>query len=563
MKKFKTFIIFTGIYFYPCAIIIAYTIKLLWNYAIATPNPFIKFPDFPNRFIPIYALFFPLLIFLANIRNYFFYKKRCFSSFREYFREELYSRERAKAMYPPIPLKYLSSKPEGIVIGKTRLYHLLPKYFRIDPHNPDMANHILINGNSGAGKSVMIITSLLSYFIGKKINTKQKPISWIVIDTKPELAKICTCGDQDAIIINPAKPRKGGWNLYASITPESPMDEIANVIKTIVEVIIVSDPKNEFFVDSARSLLEGGLIYEYCINKLDFMPAIEKILKSDLDDYVTAIQKDDRTPTKVLMLLSEYGKKQNEKGQLKRDDSNAAADIKKQLKQKTDVFSREDVSFFLDTTKNPIMYNASMVDQGISFFLSIKRSDLKYYRMIFLLIVSQILDYLSQRDDYDNTVPPCVMVLDEFHNLGGRIPNFTENLGYIRSKKVILMTIIQQYHKLVALYGDNEAQTIVNGSIDVLLTLEDTKLGEEFSKKAGEFEEEYKTYNSSNNGHTTSTKKEKVLRNMQDFSSLIPRSEAAIFIDGKYYRMNKVKYYKNKKLKLQAEENKKIYNEIY
>lgn len=563
MKKIKTLVIFTGIYFYPCALLIAYIYWRVWEYAIAPPNPFINIPHIPTSTIPLIALIFPLIILMRNARDYVFRRKKEFTSFREYRKGELYSRERAIAMFPPIPHKYLSSKPNGIVIGKTMLYHLIPKYFRIDPHDPNMANHILINGNSGAGKSVMIITSLLSYFMGKKINQKQKKLSWVVIDTKPELAKICTCGDKDTVILNPAKPKKGGWNLYASINYDSPMDEIANVVKTIVEVIIVSDPKNEFFVDSARSLLEGGLIYEFYINHLTFMPAMEKILSSDLDEYVTNIQKDDRTPTKVLMLLAEYGKKENEKGQLKKDDSNAAADIKKQLKQKTDVFTREDVSLFLDATSNPIMYDASMVDQGISFFLSIKRSDLKYYRMVFLLIVSQIMDYLSQREDYDNNVPPCIMVLDEFHNLGSRIPNFTENLGYIRSKKVILITIIQQYHKLVALYGENEAQTIVNGSIDVLLTLEDTKLGEEFSKKAGEFEEVHKTYNSANNSHTYSTKKEKVLRNMQDFSSLVPRSEVAIFIDGKYYRMNKVKYYKNKKLKKQAEENKQIYKEIY
>ena len=558
----NTAVIFSGLLFYPLFLAVWY---IIFN-AIKTLRGAERLTFGGHATVWGYALITCLVPCMKNLIDFLVHHKRCFADPVEYFTEEKYSPERAKAMFPLIDKRYLYDKPTGIVIGKTRQFGI-HKYICIDPYNRDIANHILINGNSKAGKSSgPVITSLLSYFAGRKSDTDiPEKISWVVIDTKPELADICTHGDPDIMVLNPADLKSPGWNLYAGINRGSSDDEIANTIISIIEVLIPEDKKNAFFVDSARSLLEGCLFYEYKVNGLNFVRSVKKILEEDLDSYVTKIKEDEKTPQKALSLLSEYGRQKNSRGEYEMDMSNAVQDIKKQVKQKMEIFTREDVFHFLDTDDNPTMCDASMPDQGISIFLSIKRSDLKYYNVLFLIIIRQILDMLSRRDDYDPMLPPCVMMLDEFHNLGGKIPDYAENLGYIRSKKVILVAIIQQYSALVKLYGREDAEMIVDASIDVILSLENNDLGRRLSAKAGEFDEMRTNYQKSGtlfsapSGHeTVSYQRTPVIRVMDDFSSLLPRNETISFIDGRYYRFDKVRYFNIPWMRNRAEANKRF-----
>lgn len=565
-EKIWTVLIFSGLILYPVFLIVWYAI---FN-SIAKISGEDGLTAWGHLTVWGLALMTCIITLAKNTIDLLFHHKRCFSALTEYITEERYSPERAKAMFPIIPKEYLYDKPVGIVLGTVRQFGL-KKYICINPHDPDKANHILINGNSKAGKSSgPVITSILNDFSNRRPDTAvPDKTSWVVIDTKPELADICTHGDSDVMVLNPADLASVGWDLYAGLEESSSDDEVANVIISIIEILIPEDKKNAFFVDSARSLLEGTLFYEFRVNHLNFVRSIQKILYEDLDSYITEIKEDEKTPQKALALLSEYGKKKNEKGEYEMDVSNATQDIKKQVKQKMEIFTRQDVFHFLDTEENPDMCDPSVVDRGISIFLSIKRSDLKYYNVIFLIIVSQILERLSRREDYDQELPPCVMMLDEFHNLGGKIPDYAENLGYIRSKKVILVTIIQQYSALVKLYGREDAEMIVDASIDVILSLENNDLGRRLSAKAGEFDEMRTSYqkhgtvfSTPSGQETVSYQRSQVIRVMDDFSSLLPRQETIAFIDGRYFRFNKVRYFKISWMRDKAEANKRYNNMI-
>ena len=536
-KETKTALIFSGLLFYPLALSTTYAFfSLLAGFTILHPT---------HPMVWGIALLPCCVIFAVNLRDRLVFKKRCYSSLLEWWHEERYSAARRKAMYPPIKQKMLRKAVTGICIGKIG-FGSLKRYVCIDLYDKSIANHIVIIGNSSAGKSSgPILTSLIANFMDCD-DTTPPPVTYLVVDPKPELCRLSSSGGKWTRVLNPMA-RRGtsyGWNLYYDITRDSPMDKITDRIEGIVNVVVQSNnEKNAFFQDSARNLLTGCLIYEFVVYGNNFIKSMRNILSADLDSYVKKAKEDERCPKKVLMLLAEFG---NEK-----DQSNATQDIKKSLKQQTAVFTRSDTEWFLDTEVNQLMCSPTCLDESISMFLSIKRADLYTFGVLFRLIISQCSEHLSRRNDDDPHDKPVVILIDEFTNLGGTVPNFAQNLGFIRSKKVTYVTIFQQYSQLQQLYGKEEARTILSMGHQLILSCEDTELGKIFSDKGGEFVDTKTSYrqtggilSTSSGEATVSQTKEKRIRVMDDLTSLVPRFESIAFVHGsEYIRFSKCRYY--------------------
>ena len=550
-KKVKTALIFSGLLFYPVLIVPCY----MCFYIIANiTDSRLTFAG--HVMVWGIALVMCGVVFIANLRDYFFLKKRCYGSIREWIYEGRFSIARAKAMYPPMKRALLSNSVKGICLGKTG-FGLFKRYVCIDPQDKAIANHLVVIGNSSAGKSSgPILTSLISNFKNCTENMPP-PVTYLVVDPKPELCNLSTAAESWTRTLNP-KAKRGtsyGWDLYYGLDIGSPMDEITDRISGIVNVIVQdNNEKNAFFQDSARNLLTGCLIYEFIAQGNNFIKALRKILSSDLNTYVKEIKDDICCPKNARMLLAEFGKEQ--------DRSNATEDIKKSLKQQTAVFTRFDTEWFLDSDVNKMMCSPKCLDESISMFLSIKRADLHTFGVLFRLIISQCSEHLSRRNDYDPKDKPVVILIDEFTNLGGTIPNFAENLGFIRSKKVTFLTIFQQYSQLQRLYGVEEARTILNMGHQLILSCEDTELGRIFSDKGGEFTDTTTSYKQTggflsmpSNEETISQSRERRIRVMDDLTSLVPRFETIAFINGsEYYRFSKCRYYMEPDLKKRSED---------
>ena len=538
----KKFLIFTGLIFYPIALVLCY---LVVNTFKNTFHSGYGLTGHGHLVVWLFAILLCGVVGAVNVRDYFFYKKRCFGSLRQWHHEERYSAARRKQMYPPIRNELVSSEIKGLCLGKTGLGPL-KKYICLDLYKKEIANHLVIIGNSSAGKSSgPILTSLIANFMNCDENTPP-PVTYLVVDAKPELCRLSSSGGKWTRILNP-KAKRGtsyGWNLYYDINFDSPMDVITDRINSVVDVIVHDDnPNNVFFQDSARNLLTGCLIYEFVVHHNNFIKSIHNILSTDLDEYVKKVKTDKKCPKNALMLLAEFG---NEN-----DKSNATEDIKKSLKQQTAVFTRSDTEWFLDTECNKLMCCPWDLDDSISMFLSIKRADLKTFGVLFRLIISQCSDHLSRRDEDDPSTKPVVILIDEFTNLGGTVPRFAEDLGFIRSKKVTYVTIFQQYSQLQKLYGKEEARTILNMGHQLILSCEDTELGKIFSDKGGEFKDTKTSYKRTGGilsttvgEETVSETKEKRIRVMDDLTSLFPRFESIAFINGsEYIRFSKCRYY--------------------
>lgn len=538
-ERTKKILIFSGLVFYPITLFICYLFAILYNKFFHH-----QLSLFNHLEIWISALLLCGIVLIMNLRDYLIYKRRCYGSLTEWLTEERYTPARCKAMYPPINRKLLHKEPTGICIGKIG-FGIFKRYVCIDPSDKQIANHIVVIGNSSAGKSSgPILTSLITNFM-QSDDSHPPPITYLVIDPKPELCKLSSDGSKWTRILNPMARRGSsyGWDLYYDITPDSPIDRITDRIEGIVNVIIQdSNEKNAFFTDSAKNLLLGCLIYEFIVNKNNFIMSIKNILSSDLNSYIQIIKINYNCPKKVLMLLAEFGDSN--------DNSNATQDIKKTLKQQTAVFTRQDTEWFLDSNINKLMCSPLCLDESISMFLSIARADLTTFGVLFRIIISQCSDHLSRREDYNSNDKPVAIIIDEFTNIGGTIPHFAEDLGFIRSKKVTYVTIFQQYSQLQQLYGEKQARTILNMGHQLILSCEDTELGRIFSDKAGEFIDRSVSYRESSgmfsvtSEKNVSTNKEKRVRVMDDLTSLYPRFESIAFINGsQYIRFDKCRYY--------------------
>lgn len=547
LRKNRPLFIKMGIYFFPILLVIGYF--LTNNYVLQ---------DYESlTFLGHLALWGMtgiscIGIGILNLYLYYSRGKRCFASLTEYIAEERFSRERARAMYPTLSGNLLFSKPIGVVLGKMG-FGILKKYVCIDVFDKSIANHIAIVGSSAAGKSSgPILTSLITNFQNEK-----PPIAYLVIDTKPELANLTVTDERWGRTLNPGSRQDWGYDLYWMLDKKSTNDEVYSVMRAISEVLIPeANRQNSFFSNNARNLLCACLMFEYGQER-NFIDSIRCLLQQDLLEYITTIKNMVNPHHRIYMLLSE----------IKADDkSNALHDIRKTLKENLEVFMRDDVAWFLDTKFNKKMCTPKDLDKGISLFLSIKREDLKQYNVLFRLIISQTMEHLSRREEGNPQLIPVVMVLDEFVNLGAPIPNYCENLGFIRSKRVTFVTIFQQYSQLQELYGKEQARTILNMGHLLVLSTEDTELGKILSDKAGEFWEEKVDHRrigtfikTKEDAEHVVQSRERRIRVMDDLASLGPRFESIAFINGgEYYRFDKCRYYLEKELREYAEKCKEI-----
>lgn len=529
-KNIKKVIIFCGIYMFPLWAMLFCTLFYQFYSALYGSCQRLRW-IIPGCFMAAIICFFK---FCQNIYRMLIKRKKCFSSFREYFFEEEYSLERVQAMFPPIHRKYIANKPKGIVLAEED-----GKYLCLKPDSEIVHTNIL--GASGAGKSTgPFLCSLIPNFVDSLY--KKPPLTFVVLDVKPELAykSVEIIGNPYVRVLNPAdRMWTSGWDVYYGLDERSTEDEVVSELTVIAGALIMdANEKNAFFVDNARNILIGMLLYYFKLGK-GFVESIDLINSIDVKTHIENITKDHiYCPPKgrVMSFLGSY----------KGIESKAYDDIKMQLKTNLAEFGRNDVKWVLRDA--PLKTNPKEVDNGISLFLSIKESDLAVYKNLFRLIVSQILSELMKRDERNAYLNRVVLMLDEFPSLG-KMEQILSTMRLGRSKKVSIMVCYQDFNALEAIYGHHDAKQILNlARCIVCLSCEDEVLGKILSDRAGEFLEKKESYTvkgfwSTTESSNISYQPQKVIRIMKDFSSLLKRKEVIVFIDGQYYRANKVQYF--------------------
>lgn len=484
----------------------------------------------------------PWMVLLArNIYDYCRYQQRDFMPQGQYTKWiKSISKQKRKVLYP-IPEKQFRKKhPSGMVLGKWGNDYIC---MQLTDHN---IVHGLILGPPGTGKSSGPILCTL-------LNTDcsgASEITYFVVDIKGELswksAKIY--GNPAVKVINPVDHNTCGWDPYYGITQASSDDEIIETINTIANALITdNNEKNAFFVNQARKIFKGTLLYFFrkqvwiTDNQVHsgFVDAVLEVEGSDAIDLIKRILDDEEicsTHTKIREYLAGF----------MNSESEALNGIKLQLQEHLEIFMNDDVRWML--SDNPLKASPLDLNQRVHIFLSIPEEKLSLMETLFKMIVFQTLSEMEKRPENSNIVQ---MILDEFPRLG-RIEKLAEHsLPTLRSRNVSILLAIQDYSQLERIYGDKDARSIMNlCEITINLCNKDTVCGKILSDWTGDFREE-----TISQGRNSLSKVSNAYENVStiyrpivtahDMQSLPERGEIMVWIQGHYMCVKRLRYFED------------------
>ncbi len=140
------------------------------------------------------------------------------------------------------------------------------------------------------------------------------------------------------------------------------------------------------------------------------------------------------------------------------------------------------------TALNEIDFEA-MVDVPTALYLSIPEGEAEFYRPLLACLTMQMFRVWRKRARREATraLPRSIACyLDEFANLG-YIPSFSEFISTVRSIRVSLLMVIQNFSQLDKHYGAEDAETIrENANTHILMPGAGPRECEHYSKRIGD-----------------------------------------------------------------------------
>ena len=486
-----------------------------------------------------------LIWFMLILKNFYDYKINGRTDFGK--NDNSISMDKRKAMYPNVPSRYLSKKPNDFTLGK---YH--HKYFRL-PIDLNDITHCLVIGAPGSFKSSTLLNSLIWNFNFAKQKDK---FTVFAMDVKPELArKSVDIRSNQCHVFNPSIRDGWGWNVWYGLdSTTSTDDEIIERADMLARAIIVnpSNGQNEFFYTSAQNLLTCFLGWGF-VTGLGFTETIIQVISIPLKDLISTVCFD-----------SNMDGHESIKDSLKGYDgksSDGMQDIELTLRQELRIFQTRSVRYQLDENHR----KASPADlvNGISVFLAIPDNLLKQYSAIFRLITQQVLNFLSsipEEERADHDAPLIWMLIDEFGSIG-KIPDILDALARLRSRKVSIWLAVQGLSQLDISYGHDGSRAIVdNTETTLVFSCKDKSTVDIISSWCGQYLETKIAKNKKPGrilGGSQSLSESGEYRNVMDsvdIMSLRKNKELLVFDSGNRYLIKKNPYWAIPLLKKKSNE---------
>ncbi len=559
MKKFNIW--YNGLWFYPIGILINYSCLKVLSQIVAM--------DIPDIAIFIFILILPLSLslYIWSINRMKASNGQEEFTFETTFGMDPDSKGKTKAWreatYPKIKSKYLTSKPQGLVLGKYQ-----GRYVFI-PIGRDGINAFCI-GSPGSGKSVMLLSILLSVLYKDQIlktdkDIKSEPFNFFLIDIKGELYKTLLkmngsykISDHHPIqVVQPSNRESYGWDVFYRIhKPDVSVTEMLKAVTDIADALIEESGDNPYFSNNAKKIMTG-IMFFYAKKGMDFIPIIQKITRSNLGELLKEIveEAEDDNDGVVLDKL---------KGFVGKEDNESLQDIEATLKTSLDAFSYPDIIYALDV--NPHKTSPAVLNDGItSVDLAIEESMLLTYRIIFRLITMQVLRHAESDFSEADRDRRTAVIIDEAARCG-KIEGIDSAMATLRSKHTSLLLFFQDMSQFKDIYKSEKASSILN-ICELKLFLSgsgDKSTTEYLSGMAGEYEEEKKSYGKATVGKKDmkySLEKRKVIDG-QALMNLREKGEAIAIIYGNYCRFKKLQYFKDPYLKKISDEIKIFNSEI-
>lgn len=528
--------------------IIVYYICRYFQYYSIYPNVIVTIAD---------GLYYSYVFHHNSYEHKQFYRDDFSPTAQIEWRRKGLSQEKLRALYSKPRKTNLFRKPTGVILGATNdRYVCIP----LDPHN--LVSGTVI-GAPGSGKSSGPLISTLTNLYDQRV-----PVTCFVVDIKGELSFFST--DQRSpsiVIINPDDHSAYGWDPYYDITQNSSDDEILEALDKISRSIIIdSNPRNAFFVNQARKILKGvALAYyrrqvwtdDYGIVRQGFADAMCELQSKNI---ATLINEDILTDNELIQSHPQIALLLNE---FHGEETEAIQGIKLQLSEHLDIFTRSDVKWML-SPENPHTTSPLDLNNGKSIFLSIPETKLDSYATVFRMIVYQTISAMEKRNNED----VCLMLIDEMPRLGKLDILATSGLATLRSKNISLWLFSQDFSQLQYVYGHDAARMILNlCEVTCVLSCRDIETGKMLSEWSGYYEERKKSRThrasaSKQSGSVSTSEERRPVVDIADVMRLRTEGGVMLWIEGRYCRVRRIRYFEDKRLNRIAQHNADI-NKIY
>ena len=540
----KNWISYTGIFTYP---IVAFLFNLIVD-GLQDTIPFS--PTVKIIIVYVLPILYPIIITVTNIQR----QKRGQTdfSFSSVYglgeKEPRHSKEYLDKAYPDVPKEYRSSIPTGFVIGKHK-----GKYCYC-PIKSDGVNGMVL-GSPGSGKSVMLLGWLYSMLyreeIGRKGHTKpNRAWNFFLVDIKGELfEKVLGIKSKDYIaeehldfhVVQPSNRSSYGWDVFYRIhKPNVSETEMIKAVTDIADALIVSSGDDAYFTDNAKKILTG-VLYFYAKQGMEFLPIIQKLMRTNLDELLTAIVEEAESKHWGIVL-------DKLKGFVGKSDNESIADIETTLKTYLDVFSYPDIKFcFHDNTYKTSP--AALNDGKTNMDLAIEEAMLTVYQPIFRLITMQILRHCESDFHEDDDRHTC-LILDEASRIG-YVNGMDSAMATLRSKKCSLICLFQSISQFKDIYPEQKANTLLNlCELKVVLSGSgDQDTTEYISKMVGDYDVTKMSYQRKGvlGGRSDGnySQERRPIIEARDLMELRMKNEAICFIYGRYFRCKKLRYFED------------------
>ncbi len=543
--KFKNFIWYTGIWTYP-------PLVALCHLLVTTLAENISLSPIAEKLIIFgVPLLFPILITFTNIERQ--QRGQTDFSFAATYglaaKDERHSKAYLDAAYPDIPAQYASKIPTGLVLGKHK-----GKYAYC-PIDKDGINAFCV-GTPGSGKSVLLLGWLYSMMFRNEIARKGhskpgKPYNYFLVDIKGELfERLLGIKAQDYKaeehkdfqVIAPAVESSYGYDVFYKIHRENVTEtEIIKAVTDIADALVVSTGENSaYFTDNARKIL-SGVLYYFAKLGYDFLPIIQTLMRTGLDELLTAIVADAENQNMGVVL-------DKLKGFVGKGDNESVADIETTLKSYLEVFSYPELQWTLQG--NPNKTSPAVLNDGkTNLDLAIHESMLVTYQPFFRLVTMQMLRHCeSEFSEYDNRY--TMLIFDEAARIG-QINGLDAAMSTLRSKHTALVCLFQSISQFKDIYPKEKAQTLLN-LCELKLFLSgsgDKDTTDYVSGMIGDYTTDRMSYKrkgvfgGKSDGNYSPERRPIV--EARDMMELRERGEMLIFVYGHYIRCKKLRYFED------------------
>lgn len=434
------------------------------------------------------------------------------------------------AMYPKVPPSLLSKEPEGIILGKYK-----NRYVRIPL---TQTYHSCILGGSGSGKtSTVLLDTLLANFA-----TGRNDFTTFCIDIKGEIHEKSTYAyDENVLVCNPTDRTSYGWDAYYRLHDNPSDDLIVEAIEEIAQALIISaNPKDSFFIENARTMFTGLLIY-YFNQGETFIDSVNKILETETKSLIAEIIENSELSDLHYKYLAKFAGRKNE----------SIEDCMSEMTTSLSVFgSKSDIKFmFRDNYQKASPYS---FQEGKSVFLAIPEHMLESYKAIMRLCTVQTLKEMERRSEEETT--PILLIIDEFARLG-RMEGIFNALATLRSKKVSIMLAFQSLAQCEVIYSKEETRVLTeNCRVKVICECADGEPSKTISGWCGKYRDKKENLTGGKNRHKSYTYEDKPIVEADDLIRLVKKEEEILVISGVgYLRPKKCYYFKDSKLKALAD----------